>query len=188
MSEVLSSVEYRDVPGFLGYRVGSDGSMWSRRGKRWKTLQREWHKITPKADPRGRMRIQLYRNVLTVRASGRIRSKQKTKFVHRLVLEAFVGPCPPGMVACHRNDDASDNRLENLRWDTHKGNAADAVRNGRYRIGPAHHAVRATESLVKAIRRADRIGVSCGLLARLTGLTESTIRNILKGHTWKWLK
>ncbi|MGC5027075.1 NUMOD4 motif-containing HNH endonuclease [Tsukamurella sp. DT100] len=49
--------------------------------------------------------------------------------VHRLVLEAFVGPCPEGMEACHFNDSASDNRLENLRWDTHDRNVADRVRN-----------------------------------------------------------
>ena len=52
--------------------------------------------------------------------------------VHRLVLEAFVGPCPPGMEACHNNDIPSDNRLENLRWDTKSRNAFDAVGNGKH--------------------------------------------------------
>jgi hypothetical protein len=51
--------------------------------------------------------------------------------VHRLVLFAFVGPCPPGMQACHENDVAGDNRLVNLRWDTPAANVADAYRNGR---------------------------------------------------------
>ena len=54
----------------------------------------------------------------------------KRFYVYRLVLEAFVGPCPEGMVACHWNDDPSDNRLENLRWDTEKANQADKMRNG----------------------------------------------------------
>ena len=52
--------------------------------------------------------------------------------VHRLVLEAFVGPCPPGMEACHYNDIGDDNRLSNLRWDTHAANRADAKRNGSH--------------------------------------------------------
>lgn len=47
--------------------------------------------------------------------------------VHRLVLEAFVGPCPDGMEACHGNDVPGDNRLENLRWDTKRANHADKV-------------------------------------------------------------
>ena len=46
------------------------------------------------------------------------------------VLEAFVGPCPPGLEACHGNDVADDNRLENLRWDTRTENQLDRVRNG----------------------------------------------------------
>jgi hypothetical protein len=50
--------------------------------------------------------------------------------VHRLVLEAFVGPCPPGREACHWNDIGHDNRLTNLRWDTPSANMFDRVRNG----------------------------------------------------------
>jgi hypothetical protein len=51
-------------------------------------------------------------------------------YVHRLVLEAFVGPCPPGMEACHGIGGREDNRLTNLRWDTHLANVADTVRQG----------------------------------------------------------
>ncbi len=47
--------------------------------------------------------------------------------VHRLVLLAFVGPCPEGMEACHNNDIPDDNRLSNLRWDTHRSNINDRV-------------------------------------------------------------
>lgn len=45
--------------------------------------------------------------------------------VHRLVLESFVGPCPEGMEACHANGNGFDNRVENLRWDTHENNMAE---------------------------------------------------------------
>lgn len=55
---------------------------------------------------------------------------QDSRFVHTLVLEAFVGPRPPGMHACHANDEPSDNRVENLRWDTPRANRLDSVRNG----------------------------------------------------------
>lgn len=50
--------------------------------------------------------------------------------IHRAVLEAFVGPRPDGMEGCHFNDDKNDNRLVNLRWDTHSANMKDRVRNG----------------------------------------------------------
>ena len=43
--------------------------------------------------------------------------------VHRLVCEAFHGPQPEGKpVVLHLNEDALDNRPENLRWGTQKEN------------------------------------------------------------------
>ena len=54
----------------------------------------------------------------------------KAFLVHRLVLEAFVGPCPPGMEACHWNDDPADNRLANIRWASRNENMLDRTRNG----------------------------------------------------------
>lgn len=55
---------------------------------------------------------------------------RKSVGVHRLVLLAFVGPCPEGMEACHINGDPADNRVENLRWDTRSENQRDRVRHG----------------------------------------------------------
>ena len=57
--------------------------------------------------------------------SGGQSTQKKTLKVHREVLKAFAGPCPPGMVACHANGDRQDNRAANLRWDTYKANARD---------------------------------------------------------------
>ena len=53
------------------------------------------------------------------------------KQVHRLVLEAFVGPCPPDMECCHGPGGPADNRIENLRWDSRSANALDRVSDGR---------------------------------------------------------
>lgn len=55
---------------------------------------------------------------------------KKTVAVHRLVLLAFEGPPPPGTVACHADDDKSNNTLVNLRWDTSSANNFDRVVNG----------------------------------------------------------
>lgn len=55
------------------------------------------------------------------------------RFIHKLVLEAFVGPRPAGMEACHNNGDAKDNRLSNLRWDTHVSNMEDNFAHGKAR-------------------------------------------------------
>lgn len=52
--------------------------------------------------------------------------------VHKLVLEAFVGPAPAGTECCHYDGDPANNRLSNLRWDTRAANMADAVRHGTH--------------------------------------------------------
>lgn len=53
--------------------------------------------------------------------------------VHVLVLQAFVGPRPPGAEACHRNGNPSDNRPENLYWGTHADNMRDMTAHGTHR-------------------------------------------------------
>ncbi|WP_194385339.1 NUMOD4 motif-containing HNH endonuclease [Microbacterium luteum] len=58
--------------------------------------------------------------------------RKQSRYVHQLVLEAFVGPMPEGMEGCHYDGDPRNNRLENLRWDTHAGNMQDAVRHGTH--------------------------------------------------------
>lgn len=57
---------------------------------------------------------------------------QGTKFVHRIVLEAFVGAAPEGTETCHRNGIRVDNRLENLYWGTSSDNNNDIVRHGHH--------------------------------------------------------
>jgi len=57
----------------------------------------------------------------------------KTVLLHPLILEAFVGPRPEGMIACHWDDNPANNRLSNLRWATPSDNMFDRIRNGRHR-------------------------------------------------------
>lgn len=70
----------------------------------------------------GYLRLNLYKN-----------SKRYTRLVHRLILTAFMGPCPPGMEACHGDAVRHNNDLSNLRWDTKESNASDQKRHGTYR-------------------------------------------------------
>lgn len=50
--------------------------------------------------------------------------------VHHLVLEAFVGPRPPGALGRHLDDDRENNHVSNLRWGDRSDNTHDMVRNG----------------------------------------------------------
>jgi hypothetical protein len=80
--------------------------------------------------------------------------------VHRLVLEAFRGPCPPGMEACHGNGDRGDPRLSNLRWDTHRANMADQCAHGTRMLGERHPLARLTDQEVAEIRARYAEGLS----------------------------
>lgn len=59
-------------------------------------------------------------------------NNRRTRSVHQLVLEAFVGPRPEGMYGLHWDDDKNNNRLANLRWATPSENMMDQVRNGMH--------------------------------------------------------
>jgi len=77
--------------------------------------------------PNGRPRVSLAFNGKAVDA-----------YTYRLVLEAFVGPCPPGMECLHWDDNHSNNRLANLRWGTRTENMRDMSRNGNGNAGLTH--------------------------------------------------
>lgn len=61
------------------------------------------------------------------------RGRKRTKVaVHRAVLEAFIGPCPEGMEACHDDGNPKNNTVENLYWGTRSDNVKDALRHGTH--------------------------------------------------------
>jgi hypothetical protein len=58
--------------------------------------------------------------------------RQKKFRVHRLVMMAFVGPLPDGMVTRHLNGIKADNRLENLQYGTQLENVRDILAHGNH--------------------------------------------------------
>ncbi|MFC7450554.1 NUMOD4 motif-containing HNH endonuclease [Rhodococcus daqingensis] len=58
--------------------------------------------------------------------------RDSTYQVHRLVMRAFVGPCPEGLEVRHLNGDPTDNRLANLAYGTRSENAVDQVDHGSH--------------------------------------------------------
>lgn len=112
------------VPGYEGYYEVSDhGNV--RSVDRWvprvdgKRNHYTGKALTLLVDPEGYRVVRLSRD-------GQTRSK----FAHRLVVEAFNGPVPDGLVCCHNDNDPSNNRLDNIRVDTQAGNIADKRRFG----------------------------------------------------------
>jgi hypothetical protein len=185
------TVEYRSLwsLGYPGYRVGNDGSVWScwcrvglgqgygticATGSRWRRLKPSPHKCD------GHMRV-------TLGSMGR-------RFVHQLVLEAFVGPCPEGMVACHDPDrDPANNRLSNLRWDTQKANIADAVRHGTKNPAPPrpgkpkgerHGNAKLSDAMVQAIFVFRKAGKTLAEIATTLRVTKQTVWRVVHRKSW----
>jgi hypothetical protein len=59
------------------------------------------------------------------------RIRRRRVFVHVLIMETFIGPCPEGQEVRHLNDVKNDNRLENLAYGTRSQNMLDLTANGR---------------------------------------------------------
>lgn len=57
-----------------------------------------------------------------------LNGKRKLKYVHQLVLEAFAGLRPEGLVCDHINRDKTDNRIDNLRYVTRSENGKNCER------------------------------------------------------------
>jgi hypothetical protein len=116
--------------------------------------------------------------VVTLNRLGRRRNFR----VHRLVLEAFVGPRPEGMVCRHGPRGGLDNRLENLSWGTHHENLAlDRRRDGTHTAGSRNGNAILNESAVAFIRQSE---LRSSELAAIFGVSVETIRNVRAGRTW----
>ncbi len=74
--------------------------------------------------------------------------------VHRLVLEAFVGPCPEGKECRHFPDRTrTNNRLENLSWGSHRRNCKDKRIHGTSAAGVKNNKTKITEKVVFLVRK-----------------------------------
>lgn len=170
---------FKDIPGFPGYRVGTDGSVWSCWRTHWqgtriaKAISGQWKMLKPslrKEDGRKRYTVK--------RADGTYRRC----YGSHLVLESFVGPRPTGLEACHNNGDCTNDSIDNLRWDTHSANLLDRRRHGTNVQGEMVNTAKLTAENVLEIRR---IGKPLKPLAIRFGVTETLVSLILKRKVWK---
>ena len=175
----VESVRYRPIEGIEHYRIGEDGSGWSRlvRGSKRRSLG-EWSPIKAHANPKsGHLYFRLTINGKTVK-----------RYVHRVVLESFVGPCPKGMECLHQDGNPRNCNLGNLRWGTRKENCADTAAHGRAYRGDRHFLAKLRESDIEAIHEIKKTNPKATSvdLGILFGVSESTIRAVLKGRNWAW--
>ena len=123
-----------------------------------------------------------YRYV-TLRTGNDEERRGKQHLVHRLVLEAFVGPCPKGMRARHLDGNLANNELSNLRWDT----VRNAIQEDLRRNGKRGRLTKLDAAAVRAIKERVKAGDQQSKLAKEFGVASSTISAIVHGTSWGWV-
>lgn len=113
-----STTQYAIHPEDDGYLVGADGTVWTRKSRYG--YRSEWKALSARSTRDGYL-------VVKVRLNG----KQCCRAIHRLTLEAFVGPRPSiKHVTRHLDGCRKNNNIDNLCWGTYLENEADKVRHG----------------------------------------------------------
>lgn len=131
------------------------------------------------SDNARKLKLQIKKNGYKV-----VSLSKKYFYVHRLVLENFVGECPQGSVARHKNGIKTDNRLDNLCWGTFsENNGIDRVLHGTSNRGSRHGGSKLNET--KVLNILSLIGkISQTAIAKLYQVDPSTISKIRTGKTW----
>lgn len=173
----MDEVEYRDIAGFPGYRVGSDGSVWSSRIKGWRQLR-------PRNNgARRRLRKGYYQSVMLNRDR-----KPHNRLIHVLILESFVGPRPCGGECRHLDGDPTNNALSNLCWGTRGENIDDMRAHGSFVVGSARPLAKLNEEEAAAVRCLYRRGVTVSHMAMIFCVSGTTIHQVLTGRCWSHAK
>jgi HNH endonuclease/NUMOD4 motif len=130
---------------------------------------------------------------LSVVLSTNLRNATEYK-IHRLVLEAFKGPCPENKEVDHIDGNRTNNTLPNLRYLDHAENMRAAVgRRGKWqkpmvfpvRKGAENPAAKLTTAHVNDIRRLRIEGMTVPAIAKEFGVTPRHIFKILSGELRK---
>jgi hypothetical protein len=154
---------WKPIPDHPGYEASNLGRIRShRRGKT--TILKPWARST------GHLMV-----------NPSVNGKNMSRYVHRLVMLAFVGPCPEGMEVCHGPGGPGDNRPSNLRYDTHKANIEEAAISGTMSLGT-------TVQQALEIRKLRGEGLTLKEIATKCNVTWWTAQNICSGKTHKYLK
>lgn len=110
--------QWSKIPGFPDYEVSDSGSVRSWKQARGLPVphelaggsERDWRYVTLQRPEGG----------------------QSTFRVHRLVAEAFLGPCPDGMEIRHLDGQRDNNAVSNLSYGTSSENTRDAIGHGTH--------------------------------------------------------
>ena len=165
--------EWRDIEDCPGYQISSHGRIRSFTNNRYGLCDTP-HFLKTDINSNGYERVFLGSN-------GRF-------FVHHLVAKGFIPNPNDYPVVRHKDDNRSNNRVDNLEWGTQSDNIQDAIRRGRF---VSNMAIAKEAALKKQRIRVIAKDLEGNLIgeypsmchaARDLGLNEGNISNMLHGR------
>jgi len=165
----------RAISGFFGYFIDDSGTVWSIRGK---------GKPGALRDVPGRLRTQENQHGHPF-IYLRVKMKRYKFYIHRLVLQAFVGPCPEGMECRHLDGNPRNNKLTNLKWGTRQENESDKVAHGTGNQGERNGMSKITWEVAEEIRKRYASGKETQKAIGMDyGISDGTVCNIVNYKAW----
>jgi hypothetical protein len=178
----------KSIPGYEGfYEADSNGSIHSldrtviHKNKSWtgREVQYRGRKLKSGKDKLGYNRVVLSKE-----------GKVKSYLVSHLIALAFIGSRPVGMDVCHNDGNSSNDRLENLRYDSRTNNLLDMNKHrtsNAFRpmpCGEASGTHKLSSEDVISIRRQYKNAIPVSAIRKLYDVCECTIYRAIKGTTW----
>lgn len=172
------------VPGWP-YEVSTLGNVRRKSGTYYRTgAARQWgnkNLVGGTCGPGRRYRIVLLQRHDPI--TGELQSRPFSR--HRIVAQAFLGPCPPGYQVNHKDSNPANNRVSNLEYVTGSQNILHAVANGKWAVGEKRWNARLTADIVREMRLRYKDGVSVTEIARSYSANLSTVYHVVKRRNWR---
>ena len=165
---------WKDIPGYEGvYQVSSIGRV------------RSVDRVVTRRDGRDffkKGQIQKLQNNGHGYLYKQLKHKGKIKncYIHKLVLLTFKKERPKGMVICHLDGDTTNNRLDNLRYDTPLENNIDQFRHGTKKG-------KLSEEDVIKVRKMYKEGFKTKQIAEYFNVGRWIVQRINNDKNYSWL-
>lgn len=108
-----------------------------------------------------------------------------TVCVHKVVAEAFVGPCPVGLTVNHKDTIKTHNYDTNLEYITGVNNTAHSVANRLHAYGERNGKAKLTDNDIPMIRHRAKGGESAYRIAKDYMMSEVAISDVITRKHWR---
>lgn len=168
------NTELREIPGYPGYKSGSDGFIYSY------TIRGKYdYNIVPKKLKSAFDGKKKYKHVNLM-----YNGKAYIRLVHRLVCTTFHGEPAEGFEVSHLDGNKLNNGSNNLKWESRSDNHKRKLIHGTHDRGCYNTRAKLGRADLKKVRKALRAGKTHASIACQFGVSRPTITKISLGEKY----